>query len=172
MNPVVERLLKLTPGVICSKNGVVREMVDFPDWTRLLTMRSPIDHEFSIGDWVRIRRGRYANDVGLVTTIESWGVQLLLVPRLPSSPGTSTFSKRKRTTLRPEPALFDPIAFKRGYNTSPVERAPGMYEFKGLSFHHGLIVKAFDFHSISPVSVCIYTDTISLFQQSGHHMVS
>ena len=34
------------------------------------------------GQWIQVRYGAYKGDVGFVTGVETWGVQVLVVPRL------------------------------------------------------------------------------------------
>ena len=65
------------------------------------------------GQWIRVRYGAYKGDVGFVTGVETWGVQVLVVPRLkiPTSQQVAALLKRKRTAIKPEPRLFDHDTF-------------------------------------------------------------
>lgn len=167
MNEHLNRLLKITPGIVCRRTGIIREQIDFQDWTKMLTMND-IEADVDVGRWVRVRKGTYKGDVGYVVAVESWGVRLLLVPRL-SPPNLSSSSlKRKRSAIAPEPTLFDPNAIQRVYGTPAVERDDGTYQFRGNIFSNGLLVKEFDFHSISLTSVSMPTSMFFLFQQSRH----
>jgi hypothetical protein len=38
------------------------------------------------GKWIRVLKGKYYGDVGLVVAVRSWGAEVLLVPRLNSLP--------------------------------------------------------------------------------------
>jgi len=58
MNEPLNQLLKRTPGIIRHRNGVMREQIDFEDWTRMLTM-SDAETSIAVGKWVRVCRGIY-----------------------------------------------------------------------------------------------------------------
>ncbi|KIK07882.1 hypothetical protein K443DRAFT_2099, partial [Laccaria amethystina LaAM-08-1] len=103
MNEHINRLLKLTPGIVSRRTGIIREQIDFEDWTKMLTMHD-IEANVDVGRWVRVRKGTYKGDVGYVLASESWGVRLLLVPRLSPPNLASSSLKRKRSTVAPEPA--------------------------------------------------------------------
>ena len=107
-------------------------------------------------------------DIGYVAAVENWGgISLLLVPRLPGPchPGSS-LSKRKRSTP-PEPNLFEPLAVKRIYGIDPVHLGPHVYRFKGHTFEYGLILKAFDLHSVSSTGH-ISTQLLYLYRHADH----
>jgi transcription elongation factor len=167
MNEHINRLLAITPGIVRRRTGIIREQIDFQDWTKMLTMHD-IETNADVGKWVRVRKGTYKGDVGYVLASESWGVRLLLVPRLSPPNLASSSLKRKRSAVAPEPALFDPNTIEHVYGTSAVERDDGTYQFKGNIFTDGLLVKEFDFHSISLASVFMPTSIFFLFQQSRH----
>ena len=171
MNEPLNQLLKCTPGIIRHRNGVMREQIDFEDWTRMLTM-SDAETSIAVGKWVRVCRGIYKGDIGYVSAIENWGgVSLLLVPRLrPPQPAGMSASKRKHGTAPPKPELFDPVAVRRnyGWNPVPVHQADSRYICNNIVFEHGLILKTFDLHSISSNLVYIPTHLFSLLQHSCH----
>ena len=75
-------LLNLTPGIIqYQKTDVVHEIVNPSDWVKLLTMHDPTA-VVKAGQWIRVCYGAYKGDVGFVMDAETWGVQVLVVPRL------------------------------------------------------------------------------------------
>ena len=167
MNMLLNSLLKLTPGIICRQTGIIREQIDFQDWTKMLTM-CDVETDVDVGNWVRVCKGTYKGDAGYVLALESWGVRLLLVPRLSPPHLTGSSLKRKRSTA-PQPALFEPDAIEHVYGTTIVKQDDdGTYRFKGNIFKHGLIVREFDLHSISLASVFMPTHIFFLFQQSRH----
>ena len=100
---------------------------------------------------------------------ELGGVSLLLVPRLPGPhhPGSSS-SKRKRSTTRLEPSLFDPLAAKRIYSIDPVWQEPYIYRFNGYTFEHMLILKAFDLRSVLSTSVYLAMQLLFLYRTADH----
>jgi hypothetical protein len=71
-------------------------------------------------------------------------------------------------TTPPEPTLFDPLAIKQIHGIDPVWQEPHTYHFKGHMFEHGLILKAFDLHSVSSTSVNIPTQLLLLYRSTDH----
>src|ERR1700678_2486625 len=113
---LVQHLL-LSPGIVCRNAGIIREQLDFADWTKVLSQHhSAPNSNLAVGDWVRVLKGTYKGDVGYVAAVEIWGgVSLLLVPRLPASSYLdSSLSKRKhsRSTTPLEHKLFNPLVVK------------------------------------------------------------
>jgi hypothetical protein len=51
MNNILLALLRMTPGVISSRQGVQRNLVEFSDWLKMLTMHDPRT-VFQAGSWV------------------------------------------------------------------------------------------------------------------------
>ena len=74
----------------------------------------------------------------------------------------------KWSAIAPEPALFNPNTIEHVYGTPAIEQDDGTYKFGGNTFSDGLLVKEFDFHSISLTSVFMPTPMFFLFQQSCH----
>jgi ribosomal protein L24 len=168
MNTNTISLLSLTPGIIRKRSGVVRSIINPSDWVKMLTMQDPM-RVVNEDQWVQVLKGTYKGDFGLVTRVESWGAQVLLVPRLKAPKlQDDTSLKRKRTTIKPEPRLFDPIIFKSMFHTDLRRRSDGTYTSRGLVFDHGLLRKDFDLHSLSPVLAGIPSRMVSLFWQSAH----
>ena len=106
-------LLNLTPRIIWyKKTGIVCKIVDPSDWVKLQTMHDPTV-VVKEGQWIRVCYGAYKGNVGFVTGVETWGVQVLVVPclKIPTSQQAAAFLKRKWTAIKPEPRLFDPDTF-------------------------------------------------------------
>jgi hypothetical protein len=40
MNEHINCLLKLTPGIVFCRTGIIWEQIDFEDWTKMLTMHN------------------------------------------------------------------------------------------------------------------------------------
>jgi transcription antitermination factor NusG len=169
MNPNLDFLLKSAPGIIRTHQDVVRHQVDFPDWTKLLTMKDPATI-VEVGQWVRIYSGLYKGDFGFVAHLETWGVEVLLVPRL-KAPNMDSSRKRKRTAIRPEPALFDLNNFRHLYGIDPKHRDDGSYTSRGQVFEHGLLRRRYDLHSLSSTQAGIPSNIFFLFQLSKHPAV-
>jgi len=167
MNEHINSLLKITPGIVCCRTGIIWEQIDFKDWMKLLTMKD-VETNVDVGKWVQVRRGTYKGDVGYVLASKSWGVRLLLVPCLPPPNLTGSNLKRKRSATAPEPALFNPNTVEHVYGTPAIKQDDGTYKFRGSIFSDGLIIKEFDFFSISLTSVFMSTSIFFIFQQSHH----
>ena len=74
-------ILKLTPRIVRNKSGIVRQLVDPPDWVKLLTMHDPTT-VVKAGQWIWVCNGAYKGDVGFVMEVETWGVRVLVIPCL------------------------------------------------------------------------------------------
>jgi hypothetical protein len=161
-------LLNLTPGIIGTRTGVQRQLIDPSDWVKLLTMQDPIS-VVKARQWIRVRNGVYKGDLGFVTRVEAWGTEVLVVPRLKTpTPQTDTSLKRKRTAIKPEQKLFDPVTFSSIFQRQPKLQYDGSYTSRGLVFDHGLLRLNLDMHSISPVSAGIPSRILGLFKLSSH----
>jgi hypothetical protein len=165
-------LLNLTPGISRKRSGVVRQLIDPSDWVKLLTMQDPI-LVVEADQWIRVRNGVYKGDMGFVTRVEAWGAQVLVVPRLKiPTPQADKSLKRKRTTIKPEPRLFDPATFQSVFQRQPKLQSDGTYTSRRLVFDHGLLRLKLDLHSISPISEGISSQILGLFKLSSHPAVA
>ena len=167
MNDRLQYLLRRTPGVILRDSGIIIDRIGITDRKSLLAMHS--GEIPKVGKWVEIRKGVYKGDVGYVSSIENWGVEVLLVPHLPPLQSSHVIhsNKRKHTSPPPSPALFDPIAIKQMYKIDPTLTHTDYYTFKGNHFEHGLIRKSYNFSSISTIHHIPLTLFI-LFRDSEH----
>jgi hypothetical protein len=139
--------------------------IEFKDWKALLTMHSSKETP-KVGDWVEVRKGIYTRDVGYVNAVDGLGIQLLLIPRLPPSQPSGTRFKRKRPSP-PISALFRPARTKEAYGMEPTHISGEFYSFRGNCFDHGLILKEFDFSSVSRVHQ-MPLDLVYHFWESRH----
>ena len=51
-------ILKLTPGIVQNKSGIVCQLVDPADWVKLLTMHDPMT-VVKAGQWIQVCNGAY-----------------------------------------------------------------------------------------------------------------
>jgi hypothetical protein len=160
-------LLKLTPGIIWKQSGVVHQIVDPFNWVRLLTMQDPMT-AVNASQWIQVHKGPYKGDLGFVTHVESWGAQVLVIPHLKTATLQTATLKSKQTAIRPEPRLFKPDVFKSVYQREPKLQDNGTYTSHGPVFDHGLLLRTFDLHSISPAPVAIPAHILWLFDRSSH----
>jgi hypothetical protein len=138
-------LLNSTPGIIRKQSGVVCQTIDPSDWVKLLTMQDLIS-AVKEGQWIRVRNGVYKGDLGFVSCVEAWGAEVL-APRLKTpTPQADISLKRKRTAIKPEPRLFDPVTFLSVFQRQPKLNYDGSYTSRGLVFDHGLLRLKFDLH--------------------------
>jgi len=147
MTPTFQHLLSLIPGVISPNHGSIKFFIDVLDRIGVITLPKLVEARFEVGHWACVLRGLYKDDIGLVASIETWGVSLLLVPRLlpawDDRDLTTTNRKRKRhqQISRPPPALFNAFQFvtSRGgsFVTPPHEEL--RYTIVSRLFEFGLI---------------------------------
>lgn len=122
-------------------------------------MRSP-------GEWVRIRRGLYQGDVGVVVdSFEKWGgmrgSEVALVPRL-----SGARQKRKKASQRPPPQLFD----SNNCVQKLLRKTASGYTYNRFTFEGGLILKTFPHSSLEPARM-MSPEFVPLFCQSSHPLV-
>lgn len=140
-------------------------LVSSHDYKQTLSQLKPDNKIFHYGEWIRIARGLYKDDVGLCvesnTESTDSHITVLLVPRIPLAPIQSGIrdipyafhKKRKRGSPRPPLGLFDPALCPPddpNLCTLPAlfdaaETGRVCYEHKVLGgFEHGLLRKVFD----------------------------
>jgi len=176
MTPTFQHLLSLILGVISPNHGPIKFFIDVPDRVGVITLPKLVKACFEVGHWARILRGLYKDNIGLVTSIETWGVSLLLVPRLlpawDNRDLTTTNRKRKRRqqTSRPPPALFNAFQFvtsQGGSFVMPLHEEL-RYTITSRLFEFGLIQGAFDYHMISSDVIFLPISLALAFHESGH----
>ena len=167
MNKYLVHLLRRIPGIRIGLTGVRYNCVPEEEWEALLVMQD-VEVTPVKGDWVVISRGKYKGDFALVSSLEKWqGVNVLLIPRLPHRDSLPS-SKRKKSTPRPTPQLFDPSLVPRDARIQPVELGENVYKYGSLRLENGLLRQSFDFHSISREVLSMPTEVLSAFRESGH----
>jgi transcription antitermination factor NusG len=178
MTPTFQHHLSLIPGVIRSNRGPIKFPIDAPDRIGVITLPKLVEDRFEVGHWARVLRGPYKDDIGIVDSVQTWGVSLLLIPRLPPAwddPKPTTHRKRKRRqhTPRPPPALFNAFHFvaSRGASFATRPHEEPRFTIGSLRFECGLLRKDFDYHTISSHVVFLPTSLASAFHESGHPTV-
>lgn len=166
MNQHLVNLLMNTPGIIHTHNGIRRHQIDPADYVSLLTMKDS-EKDITVGKWVRIRRGIYKGDVSLILAVETWGVEVLLVPRIIYHSSEKN-QKRKATTIKPLPDLFDPTKLDDSLSQNLIHRRDGTYTLGSLHFVHGLLSKPYNYHSISLQVTDMPWRQLALFILSDH----
>src|ERR1700742_3510149 len=163
----MQQFLQITPGV-CRKTGILKQEISRSDWSKLLKMKTvkvPGPKTPPIGSWISIKKGCYKGDPGFFVAIKPWGgVTVLLIPRLPTCPGSVSTLKRKRgvTWDLQEPRLFDAVWAQRNWldidkqdtfdcGAANILKQKGRetYIFLGQVFQYGLLRKSYDLRSVS-----------------------
>ncbi|KAF9033675.1 hypothetical protein BJ165DRAFT_1410394 [Panaeolus papilionaceus] len=175
--PVIQLLTK-TPGIRRTTRGPIMQGVDEPDWNKLLTMKPALSSYSSIkeGEWVTVKNGKvYKGDTALVKRIDAWGVEVLVVPRIPplaQSLQKSNYDegskKRKTIPAAPEAQLFQDWDMARAMGLDVVEDAPHCYHFGNNFFEYGLLRRSYSFHSLRAGVVSIPASTFHFFINSHH----
>lgn len=167
----LRNVLHRIPGLIRTQGNPCAKFI--PPSDRIHTLRLPKDRElrFTVGQWVRVLKGKYKGDLGHVKKLLPWGgVRLLIVPRLPP-PDRSSIKKGKRPrSTTPPLSLFDPLFIKKTFNVVPKKRK-NVYFFNGDRFEDGLLVKDFGASAVSSAPAFISTEAHSLFLQSPHPLI-
>ncbi len=167
MNVHLVHLLKRIPSILRTKQGILRSMVNQEEQVGLLRMVNVDTNTAEAGNWVQVKRGLYKGDIGLVAATHTWGIDLLLVPRLAFHPSANKH-KRKASAISIDPALFDPVAYELALSTKIPCLQDGSYTLGRLRFVSGLVVKTFDYHSISSVVRDIPWGHFTMFILSKH----
>jgi hypothetical protein len=142
MNNHLQRLLRLTPGVLCDRCGICSQRIPFDEGLELLKM-CPLKDLPKLGKWVQVRRGTYRGDVGYVLSVAASEVDLLLIPHLRAD---ASCSKRKRPQSRTPQKLFNPEIYNA---IEPRRIHENIYSLGNDRFEHGLIVRSYSFDAVS-----------------------
>ena len=170
MNKDLVQHLLLSTGIVCHNAAIIREHIDFQDWTKVLSQHdSTPNSNLAVGNWVQVLKGTYKGDVGYVAAVENWGgVSLLLIPCLSASSHLdSSLSKRKCSHLT-TPCLFDPLVVKHDFGVDPVQQKAHIYHFNRYTFEFRLILKAFNLHTVSSTSLYISLQLLFLYHSADH----
>lgn len=164
MNDLLRRLLRLTPGVLCNRNGICVQHIPLDEGLELLKFSSKDPP--GLGKLVQVRRGTYKGDIGFVSSVATSNVRLLLIPR--PAPGDSSRSKRTRSRIRPTLKLFNHETDKQYYAVEPCRISENIYSVGSHRFEHGLTVRSYTFDSVSTGVSTIPLESFKLFRESFH----
>ncbi|THV02203.1 hypothetical protein K435DRAFT_361068 [Dendrothele bispora CBS 962.96] len=158
INPDFREWLRRRFDVVHTSTGdVTLEAVEQAEVAQLLSSSCPSIEPFT---WIRVTKGLYKDDIGLVLAREiSLGgrrLRILLVPRLRLN--------RKRKSRCPQ-GLFNPHNFSRSEYTV---LGDCRYQYEEDVFDHGLIERIFDYASVTYTDIEPDQATRLYFAQSGH----
>lgn len=123
----------------------------------------------SIGQWVRVKRGIYKEDIGQVISVMDQGTQitLRLVPRLDFS-GQKTIFGRSKSGGRFPAKLFSVSEAKKsgGYVETRAEPVTGKrcYLYNGNYYRKGFLIKTFSVSGLITTGVAPTVVELELFQ--------
>lgn len=146
------------PGVSRSRN---RDMViDMYDRMLLLDM-DPTKGQSHVTDnsWVRVRRGLYKGDLGLVNHVD--GTTLLcdvnLVPRIPLG--------RQKERGRPSKRLFDEVAVGEKYGEQSIEKRNRLRLFKNNTYDRRFLRRLFHVTDLLTEGINAQEEELDFFRQ-------
>jgi transcription elongation factor SPT5 len=120
-----------------------------------------------IGDWVRVKSGTYAGDLGQVADIDNQMIRITvkLIPRLESSSEQKTEEEKSKTqTLRPPQRLFN----RKQYNCSQFARdivTQKAYDvWNSLKFRKGFLFKEFNIKGLQTENITPSLDELLQFK--------
>ena len=160
MNDHLQRLLRLTPGILCNRCGICFQHIPVNEGLELLKM---LGDPPELGKWVQVKRGTYKGDLGYVLSIAASEVRLLLIPRL--APNASHSKRKHSQPCNPLKLFNHKIDNAIDSNSEPHENICSVGNDR---FEHGLIVRLYSFDSVSTGVSSIPLEAFSLFRLSGH----
>ena len=167
MNARLLELLRRVPGINRTFQGIQRHLLEPPDSLNVLKMRATTS-VFTIGEWVKIKKGLYAGDVGRVHKINKSGAEIHLIPRVAyEKPAIS--KKRKFTPTRPPPRLFEFALFQKIWPKHTLKQIGDGSRTNGrVTFQRGVLKKTFTRRSIGEIVETIPYATWMNFRVSDH----
>lgn len=170
MNKELIQLLNNTLGIIRTRSGILYSQVDSEERIRILKMKE-VEKIISPGKWLTITKGLYRGDVCLISTVHTWGVDAYVIPRF-SYRREDKNQKRKATTIRPQPELFEPTRLDESLSGSIVSyHETDRYSLGSFNFDRGLLWQNFNFSCIGEDAASISWQHHTLFMLSGHPLV-
>jgi ribosomal protein L24 len=120
----------------------------------------------AIPRWVRIKKGMYKGDLGLVVGTDSFTsrVRLRVIPRL--SYLRPLDSVKGSLFTCPSPALFDPDQARASFGTEAVQQYRNHFKFQGMVFKYGLLERVLSFHGLITKEVHPTLEEIERFSES------
>ncbi|KAK0225988.1 hypothetical protein IW262DRAFT_1457233 [Armillaria fumosa] len=155
-NETIKSFLLMTPGV--RKMGYAPpwrlrvEAIKIAEWKTVLQEDDHIEDVFQVGSWVRVKRGTYRGNVGVVHEATLEQIVILLIPRLSLEPPIKQLrGKRRHRQERPAVShLFDPLRFRDGADATNQELPSGQIItiFRGHKLLKGFLLKKMSSHGI------------------------
>ncbi|KAF9016493.1 hypothetical protein BDZ89DRAFT_1141433 [Hymenopellis radicata] len=126
---------------------------------------------FYVGRWVRVLKGRYKDEVGVISYATPTCAAVLVLPHLDLTDASTWTLKRKRGYRPAVSSLFDPErVFPTSLKTIDVERAT--YEFNGVRYVHGLALVMIPSNRLTVDVRGVDYGALQFFLQSQHPLLS
>ncbi len=117
------------------------------------------------GAWVKVHRGQFKGEVGMVAKVYPWGCKVLLMPKLDTNAQQESNNKRRRRqSPNVTPKLFNHV------DLNALTIGESRYHFQGLVYEHDLLAHCFSFSHIL-IANEIGNKIVKLFGQSRHPKV-
>jgi ribosomal protein L24 len=140
-------------------------LVDIHDQHLLLNMdvagsAPPI----KVNSWVRIKRGTYREDLGLVkfVTQPTLICDTYVVPRIPM-----TLDRKRKRGHRTPQLLFDPHAIQEIYGPDAADKRNRVYVFQGEVYEDGLLCREIHMTDLSIEGINATPEELEPFRQSS-----
>lgn len=154
--------------------------VSLLDAACILDMRGAKRNDILVGSWVRLRRGEmYNGDLAFILSMDprrDGCVMALTIPRIfPLNDSNRLLTKRKRVTLRPAQAFFDPVQFSTratevlddSCTKMPATACASYWKFEGQVYWHGLCLLSIASQSLNFQPVEPSVDELALWFDCG-----
>ncbi len=157
-------------GLHCMGNKVT--LVPIKEMAEIYTLARAKKRELKRGDWVRIKSGTYAGDLGLVVDMnpQMTKVKVKLVPRLePEGAKVSQdFEKGKPgrkdpASLRPPQRLFDRVQYNCNTRKSDPKTGKEYFYWGGMLFRKGFLYKDFNIKALNTEDIIPTLEELQMF---------
>jgi transcription elongation factor len=117
-----------------------------------------------VNSWVRIKRGTYREDLGLVkfVTQPTLICDTYVVPRIPM-----TLDRKRKRGHRTPQLLFDPHAIQEIYGPDAADKRNRVYVFQGEVYEDGLLCREIHMTDLSIEGINATPEELEPFRQSS-----
>jgi transcription elongation factor SPT5 len=156
----VMQAIEKVNGIYASSKVV---LVPTKEMVEVLTIHKNVV-TISAGQWVRLKRGKYAGDLAqVVDEVDGEVATLKVIPRLEINTVTEEGDNGKRKkTQRPPAKLFDPHSINK-LDKNGVSKTKNFWHYKGENFKDGFLIKDFKVATLDTENVNPSLEEISKF---------
>ena len=146
-------------------------MIKESEFLKLHKAKPVVHSNLDPGQWIRVTRGVYKGDIGLIQSIHDWGTEVLLIPRIPYCAPDRKGKRKASPTINPA-KLFNATAFTATSSLPLMKHADGSYMIGRLQFVNGLVLKSLSHKSMSATVLGVTGLVLSQFLLSGHPSIN